>query len=246
MFEMHLPQFRDYMAELILEVVARYPIQGINLDYIRAGGIGSGEFAAADYQRHSGRNLQHDRLLRTDAAAASIAAWQAEAVGELVRQLAGAARRTRPGLVISVCGHPGVRDVCLQGQQSDAWSDAGLIDVVFCMDYRAEPDFASLEKVRQRMRHPEALVPLLGNYEAVGQMGQSNYRVTPRDPQLLTRLVDSARTFSPGNGVGVYLYSMLSDAQISALHAGAFARASQPRWPRTTGAHLAPARPTPV
>ena len=48
-----MPEFRHLMANLIAEVVSRYDVDGINLDYVRAIGLCTSDFCQADYQKRS-------------------------------------------------------------------------------------------------------------------------------------------------------------------------------------------------
>jgi len=229
MFEMHLPDFRDFIVSVIMEVVERYPIQGINLDYIRAGGIGTSLVGVSDYQTRTGRDLLEDRSLGTDTAMKSIVSWQTAAVGDVVRKVAAQAKRVRPGIVMSMCGNPAVPELALQGQDAIGWTNADLIDVVYNMDYRQNPDFEVLKHVRDQLSHPEALVQMVGNYESANRL-LNKTAVTSRAPKLVVQLVQESRDFSLGNGICVYLYSMLSDAQVATLRNTVFARTARPQW----------------
>ncbi|MGQ9687942.1 MAG: LamG-like jellyroll fold domain-containing protein, partial [Desulfobaccales bacterium] len=56
-FDLHRPEFRAFMVDLILDVVQRYEVDGINLDYIRTMGLCRCEFCQKEYHRTTGRDL---------------------------------------------------------------------------------------------------------------------------------------------------------------------------------------------
>ena len=108
-FDLHRSGFRDFIVSLILEVVRQYPVHGVNLDYIRAGGICLSASCAADYVAQTGRNLLVDRaiLLLPGGSAPELLTWQDRAVEDIVRRVATGARRINSKIVISVDAVPG-------------------------------------------------------------------------------------------------------------------------------------------
>ena len=56
-YNMHDPAFRRFMVDLILEVAQRYPIDGVNLDYIRTMGICTTDLCGQEYENRFGRSL---------------------------------------------------------------------------------------------------------------------------------------------------------------------------------------------
>ena len=57
-------------------------------------------------------------------------------------------------------------------------------------------------------------------------------KVIPREGKLVADLIGFLQRCDHGNGVALYLYSMLDDAQISALRAGPFREDAVPSWAR--------------
>lgn len=230
-FDVHRQGFRDLIVSLILEVVRRYPVHGVNLDYIRAGGVCLSASCAADYHAKTGRNLLVDRakLLLPGGDAHELAAWQEEAVEDIVRRVAAGARKLNSRIVISVDAVPGHPIDKTQGRNSMKWADTGLVDVVYMMHYEANPDWESFRNVQKTMKRPEALVVLCGNYEDVTVPVRA---VVPRDARRVVTLLSEARRFQQGNGVGLYLYSRLSDQQVSELAAHTFKTQAKPNWKR--------------
>jgi uncharacterized lipoprotein YddW (UPF0748 family) len=228
-FEIHLPGFRRFIGDTILEFVARYPVQGVNLDYVRAGGISSSDAAVSDYKQRTGRSLLVDRLLPSTEARAAISEWQQAAVRDVVLAVSQGARAARPGVIVSVDAAPWYPPYLLEGQNSVRWADDGLIDVLYSMNYETVLEVAKLNEIKRGMRRPDALVPIVSNYVAPGGV------ISSRPSEGLTGLISQARTVSDANGVAVYLYNMLDAAQIEALRHGTFSAAAAPRWRRAAG-----------
>jgi hypothetical protein len=154
--------------------------------------------------------------------------WQISVVEDIVRRVSEGARRVNPKTIVSVAGFPGKPYLLAQGQDSVKWADEGLIDVVYDMQYEATLPSAHIRSVRARMKRPEALVVLCGNYETEALTGT----VVPRSAGVVAGLLETSRTLTSGNGVGLYLYSMLSDDQVEALRHTVFRVPAVPSWSR--------------
>ncbi len=230
-FDVHRKGFRDFIVSLILEVVRRYPVHGVNLDYIRAGGVCLSASCATDYHAQTGQNLLVDRakLLLPGGSAQQLSTWQDRAVEDIVRRVATGARQMNPKIVISVDAYPGHPIDMTQGRNSVKWADTGLVDTVYMMHYEANPDWEALRNVQKTMKRPEALVVLCGNYEDVVVPVKKTV-VIPRDARKVVELLSEARKFQQGNGVGLYLYSRLSDQQVAELAAQTFSAKAKPSW----------------
>jgi uncharacterized lipoprotein YddW (UPF0748 family) len=227
-FDVHLESFRDFISSVILEVAASYPVHGINLDFVSAGGICDSPRCVEDYRRQTGRNLLVDRQIRRVPGwdMKELIAWQEAVVTDLVRRVSTSCRRAKPNIVISMSGDPVHPLLRIEGHDSAKWADDGLIDVLYNMHYVPAPDFAVLKSIQSAMKRPEAMVVGIGNYEEA----TASSPVRSREPAQLEDLIRTARTLQQGNGVAVYLYSMLNDAQIETLRTGVFARPAKPRW----------------
>jgi hypothetical protein len=120
----------------------------------------------------------------------------------------------------------------VQGRNSLKWADEGLIDVIYMMHYEASPDWDSLKSFQQQMKRPEALVVLCGNYD---RPDGNNDHATSRSGLKVADLLNHARDYHMGNGVGLYLYGRLTDDQIVRLQQGPFKVPAKPEWKRGTG-----------
>ena len=233
-FDVHREEFREFVVSLILEVCRNYPVHGVNLDYIRAGGICLSASCTADYKAQTGRNLLVDRakLLLPGGTAQELVMWQDRAVEDIVRRVAIGARKLNSKIVVSVDAVPGHPIDLTQGRNSVKWADEGLVDVVYMMHYESNPDWGALRTIQTTMIRPEALVLLCGNYENVVSPTKD---VVPREARKVAELLTEARRFQQGNGVGLYLYSRLSDDQVRELSTWTFSVKVGPSWLRAVG-----------
>jgi hypothetical protein len=229
-FDVHREAFRDFIVSLILEVATGYPVHGINLDFVRAGGVCQSLHCIEDYKRQTGRDLLTDSRNRMVPGAdmTELIRWQEKAVGDIVRRLASQIRRFNREIVISVDAAPGNPIVEMEGQNSIRWADEGWIDVIYDMSYQYRPDFEGIRSLQSKMKRPEAMVVLCGNFDRVGPRKE----VVPRDARRVAELLNESRAIGVGNGLGLYLYSMLSDEQIDLLSKTVFQSLSKPRWMR--------------
>jgi len=232
-FDVHNVAFRDFITNLMLDVVRRYQVDGINLDYIRAMGICTSQACRDDYQQRSGNDFWVDYGLRgvPGQARSRLQKWQDEAVAQIVAGFSAAAKAVRPALVISVSGHPQPNDVIrpLEGRDEITWANKGLIDLIFAMDYRERIDFETIDKVRADLNEPNKLIVLFGNYD------KRNQKVTPRSGWLVNNYVEYARRKWPESGVAFYLYGQLSHEQVEFLSNMAFNQSSLPKWQMQKG-----------
>ncbi len=229
-FDVHLESFREFITSVVFEVAATYPVHGINLDFVSAGGICDSPRCVEDYRRQTGRNLLVDRQIRRVPGwdMKELIAWQAAAVTDLVKRISVSCRRAKPNIVISMSGDPVHPLLRIEGHDSGRWADDGLIDVLYNMHYEPTPDFGVLKAIQAAMKRPEAMVVGIGNYEEA----TASSPVMSREPAHLAALIRTTRNIQQGNGVAIYLYSMLNDAQIETLRADVFTSAATPRWIR--------------
>lgn len=237
-FDIQRPEFRDFIVGLILDVVKRYDVDGINLDYIRTMGIPNSKYAVKAYKNRYGRDLRADQRI-FDARGGiepHMQEFSDEAVEDIVRRISKEARRLKPHLVISVDGHPRSRLLppSDQGRHEIKWANAGLIDVIYGMSYDRNPDVEGLDVAGEELKDQSKLIMLISNFDYV------KGKPVPRDAAAVSDLVTLTQR-KWNRGVGVYLYSMLSDEHISVLANGPFKRAAKPNWwkgssPRATKA----------
>jgi uncharacterized lipoprotein YddW (UPF0748 family) len=150
----------DHTAAVVAELVARYPIDGLHLDYIRYPGVdfdyapGSlAEFRAAqlpittpgDRDRFDRAAAAADPTAWTSARPNAWAAFRRQRLTALVTRLQAAARAARPELTVSAAVVPSAsvaRDQKFQDWSQ--WATSRLLDVVCPMLYTTDAaEFAS-------------------------------------------------------------------------------------------------------
>jgi uncharacterized lipoprotein YddW (UPF0748 family) len=244
-YDVHDERFRTFIVTLMLDLVARYEIDGINLDYIRSIGMCEREQCADEYRRKYGRLLAADLLQAKIPGnrVSTLEEWNSVAVSDIVRTFALSAREMRNSLVISVDGHPLSRDLLREGQDSVTWERNGWIDVVYSMDYRKQPDMAVAAKTRKAFANPEALTLLFSIYDLVspGEVNRLNKKeitgyfggkaVVSREPELLQNYVQLSRRYLPGGGAAFYHLPRLTEEQAKTLRETVYREPVPPRWP---------------
>ena len=228
-FNVHLPEFRKYIVALMLEVVKKYEIDGVNLDYIRSKGICSSNYCIDDYKARTGRNLYKDKLLHkvSDESWENIAEWNRKSVESIVSEFYRKAKSIKPDLIVSVDSHAGYRPLLLQGTDSIAWLNSGIIDVIFHMDYKLDIDIPAIMDAKSRLKEPERLVLMVGNYDRIGRI---NPKVSPRDAEKTRNLINLSRQYGSNTGVALYEYRFLTDAQVDQLRSGPFKLPARSGW----------------
>ncbi len=218
-FDLHRPAFRDFITGLILDVARRYDIDGVNLDYIRTMGICQCDFCRIRYKRVTGRDLLSD-IAQSGALEPHLQQWVDQDVQAIVAGVRNSLKSFKPQLCLSVDGHPGMSPNP-EGREDRVWSNDGLVDIVFDMNYGNPPDFENYDLMQSGFTDPRKLIPLLADYV------QSGSTLSPKDPAVLSETVAYTRQ-RWGYGVAIYLYSMLSDQQIDRLANGAFKVRAKP------------------
>jgi hypothetical protein len=212
----------------MLDMVSRYDVDGINLDYIRTMGICISNYCRNDFEKFSGYNLMADYLSRAivPGSRKRIQAWQDAAVEEIVKSFSLRAKAIKSNLIISVDGHPKPRSAVrqLQGRDVIKWANNDWIDIIFKMDYSQKVDIDNFEAVREELIDDKKLLFLYGNYDKVENT------VLPRDPSLVAGYAMYSQRRWPGTGVAYYLYNLLSDEQVKKLTEIPFAEQSVPSW----------------
>jgi len=148
-------------------------------------------------------------------------------LADRVKTISEKARKIKPNIIISVDGHPAPKGYQpnIQGRDEITWANKGWIDIVFAMDYGRHIKYERWDKVRKELKKPSALIVLCGNYERT-----KDKKVVSREADLVATHIAYCQRKWPGNGVALYLQSMLSDEQIKALKLGPFKESALPFW----------------
>ncbi|MFH1006163.1 MAG: family 10 glycosylhydrolase [Candidatus Latescibacterota bacterium] len=133
-----IPAVRDHVLEVITEIVGRYEVDGVHLDYVRypGGGYSYDPISTA-------RFLQR----KADDGEGSWAGWQRDQVSIFVRSVYDRIQEVRPEVKVSAAV-VGVR--CASGggwngfdrtyQDAASWLASGSVDLVVPMAYRRRTD----------------------------------------------------------------------------------------------------------
>ena len=170
-------EYRALFVEVVKELLSRYPVAGIHLDFIRYPGPGYGksEPLAGEFQRLWGLD---PRLLPERLSAEAVTAWlegtqppadrvlttaalfwnefRAGQVTRLVREVRQAVDQSgAPGTILSAAVFPEASAAYLEnGQEWQAWAAEGLVDALYPMAY-----FGDLDRVGNQLREIAATTP---------------------------------------------------------------------------------------
>jgi uncharacterized lipoprotein YddW (UPF0748 family) len=216
-FDVHNEQFRHWIASLVAEVAARYDVDGINVDHVRAIMLCTTATCINEYRQKYGRTLQVDGvvLAMRPSQVPTLVQYQEQAVTETVKAVSDAVHAVKPHLLISADAIPDLAGA-EQGQNSIAWLNQRIVDVVLRMDYYRNIDVKLTDSIRQRLTNPDGLSVLISNISNYEEMrpGQAHFA---RDGAWVANTVSLVHAHWPRTGIGVYFYKMLSDEQIAAL-----------------------------
>ncbi len=206
------PRAAEYTAAVVRDIAARYPVDGVHLDYVRYPqddfDYGSetlaafqrdlfAELPAADRARYD-RRLRADPLVLTYAFPERWRTFRVHRMTALVTRLREAIRDVRPDAVVSAAVAPDAA-VALAHRLQDwrTWIAQDLIDVVCPMAYTTEPStFAAQIGAAREAASPRPVWAGIGAY-----------RLTA--PQIADA-VQAARRLGAG-GTILFSYDSLAD-----------------------------------
>lgn len=145
-----LPEVREYTKNVFLDVVSRYPVDGIHLDYVRFphGGFSFSDAALQQFREFllpqiSAREASYadskrakNRLAWYYCFPAQWKAWRQMQVTETVRAISVAAHQVRPNIIVSAAVFPSYNVASVdKGQAWYSWLQQGLLDAACPMTY---------------------------------------------------------------------------------------------------------------
>lgn len=142
------PQCRKYVKDEIAEVINRYQVDGIQLDYIRypfnnkGSECGFNWLSRTRFEQESGLSLD----LLDDKTRELFIAWKTHQVNQLVKEVSDMVRSQRPKLRISAAVYAFPRRMRINAIQQDweTWVSNGWIDTLNPMTYAATPQDLSI------------------------------------------------------------------------------------------------------
>jgi uncharacterized lipoprotein YddW (UPF0748 family) len=194
------PAVQSHIAAVCRDVVSRYAIDGLHLDYVRFVGdsLPEGKIYPADpasitrFYKATGR-----RTLDTADDKAAHAAWIRDEITTLVRRISREGRGIRPGIEMSaaVWRDPGLaRDVQLQ--DAAEWLESGTIDRVVPMIYTDNnADF---------VRDLSAWLDVAGKNPVTPGIGAYKHKAT--------QTLEQVRLSAPGDGYCVFAFATIFES----------------------------------
>ncbi len=133
------PEARQYIKSLLMEVLTKYPVDGIQLDYIRYPFNGKGSEMGYDWigrQRFEQETaMSLDRL--DDATREVWQAWKIQQISSFVKEVSAMMRQAKPNIRISAAVYALPRRWRLSAieQEWEAWVANGWVDTLNPMTY---------------------------------------------------------------------------------------------------------------
>ncbi|MEB3359351.1 MAG: glycoside hydrolase family 10 protein [Synechococcales bacterium] len=193
------PEVRQFMVDLILEVVTRYDVDGIQLDdhFGMPVEFGYDPSAIALYQQtHNGQNPP------ADPQDAAWVRWRADQITQLMAEIHRAVKAVRPDCIISLSPNPPTFAYEQYLQDWATWQRQGLIDELVVQMYRA-----SVEAFVNGLEQPE-LTALGSSPMGIGIL--TGLKNQPAPTQLIRDQVKAVRDRALA-GISFFFYESLGD-----------------------------------
>jgi len=207
------PSSAAYTTSIVRDIVDRYDLDGIHLDYIRypredfdystetlkafrASLVD--ELNATDRQRYDTRAVGGEPLIYTQAFPQRWRAFRIERLTALLTAIRQAVKLVRPSALVSVAVVPDAHEAAERRLQDwRGWADSGLVDVVCPMAYTTDPAVFAAQIASAR--------EIAGTRPLWAGIGA--YRLSP--PQIAEN-VQSARRLGV-RGIILFSYDSLAD-----------------------------------
>jgi uncharacterized lipoprotein YddW (UPF0748 family) len=223
-FNVHSPEFRKFIAEIVLDVARRYDVDGINLDYVRAIGPCSNRKCIDAYAAKYGRELAQDwEAEGRGETVPSLIEWNRAAMTDIVSRISTATRKLKPNAVITIDTIPFDHYRRHQGVDEEGWLRTGLIDAMVDMAYDDPVDIDTLDQAMEAFT-PGRQVVAVRDYDPLGDGSAA------RSGNVMGDYVRLIRTRWPGAGIAFYQYRFMSPEQIERLGGGVFGHAARSAW----------------
>lgn len=127
------PEVRQFLTDLIVDVVKRYPVDGIQLDdhFSLPMGMGYDPYTIQLYQFSHGGAFPPE-----DPSDSAWVAWRAQAITSLLADITQAIKQVRPGVIVSVSPNPPSFAYRNYLQDWVRWVNLGIVDEVVVQLYR--------------------------------------------------------------------------------------------------------------
>jgi uncharacterized lipoprotein YddW (UPF0748 family) len=165
------PEVLSYTEKVVRELVSRYVLDGLHLDYIRYPHIDAG-YDEASREAFLIADLEQSIPPGNDPRMGPWDRWRMEQVSRMVQGIARTARSRSPGIEVSAAVIPDpdvARGSCKQDWPR--WIGEGWLDAVFPMAYTASAERLDswLRAGRGRVFDPDRIIPGLGLHKLDAQ-----------------------------------------------------------------------------
>lgn len=162
------PKTKDYLVEIVKEIVEKYDVDGIHLDYIRYPDRTAGYPDASLHKKHGKGH--------------SLAAWRRDNITRIAREVYESVKSVKPWVRVS-CAPLGKYDNLTRYnslgwdarnavfQEAQNWMRDGIMDILFPMLYFNGNNFYPFVRDWQENSYGRHVVPGIGIYRLVPEYG---------------------------------------------------------------------------
>ncbi|MFE5258671.1 glycoside hydrolase family 10 protein [Streptomyces coelicoflavus] len=211
-----MPEVRDYIRSVFREMITDYDLDGLHLDYIRypVSLPYASSFSYSDYSRRAFREehgVDPYTLKETDPLWKVFNSWREENITSFVKSVREMQRELKPEIALSgaVFADP-VDGLNKKFQNWADWIDKDYLDLLTGMSFGSSPDSVGedTEVMRERVGNAYLYTATYGpiNGSPSDVMGDQLQAVKDAD----------------SDGTALFAYNQLTDAQVEALHLGAY------------------------
>ncbi len=162
-----LPEVRQYLTGVFREIVERYSVDGLHMDYIRfpseecprGSDYPYDAKTIALYRKATGKQPKDDRQRWMN--------WRIEQVTQLVRDIRFMMNKSASDVILSAaCGHDVENARERYFQDGSAWLRGNLVDLVFVMNYTANTmQFRRQQEVWMKAAGRRPVAPGIGVFQ---------------------------------------------------------------------------------
>ncbi len=162
---------RELIKNSITELLTRYPVDGLQFDYIRFSEEPSCycSYCRYSFEQHIGTRVsQWPRSVLQGSLVKQFSSWREQLITDWVRELTDTARRMRPRLILSAAAFSDLKRAREEKAQNwQSWLRLGYIDYVCTMTYTTNPsEFRTLiEKQTSWAPRPDQIVVGIGSWK---------------------------------------------------------------------------------
>lgn len=213
-----MPEPREYIKSVFEEILTKYDVDGLHLDYIRypvSLPWDTASFSYSDYSRaafEADHGIDPYLLTPQDALWETWNLWREEQVTSFVAEVREMQRSVAPDLHVSAAVFPDPSDgLAKKFQNWAAWVEKGYVDILTGMSFGTSAESVAAETALMR--------------EAVGD-NNLLYTATygpfrGSTPDILLEQTQAVRDAN-SDGAALFAYNQISDAQADALREGVF------------------------